>query len=567
MTGILAEKKREWKGFLFLIPSFAGVGIFWVIPFADVIRRSFFSAVSGEFTGLRNYGTIFENQAFRLAAGNTLRFFAVCIPALVLLSLLIAVLLTRRKKGMQLLKSMFLLPMAIPVASVVILWRVLFDRQGLLNHLFSLLSLSGIDWMNTDASFGVLVISYLWRNLGYDVVLWVAALGAVPESLYDAAKVDGAGEWKCFFHITLPNVLPALFTIVVLSLLNPGGISGGRRLPPGQHVSAAASLQQLVQGSVAGQNGSGGGGDRDGHPSFDSGAAENVGTGWMRGRSQRKGGKDEKGYDGNLDSSGRRGSISRTVSCLRIHDGRNGALSASRSCAGGSRRLCFLEAAAGISDSAFLCEAAPGFTGIFRDVLEFRKDYSFCPGRTDPCGSPGSLGICEIPFSGEEDFVYFVYCTDDDALSGDDAEQLSCAEQPGTSGYAGRNYSPGSVFHFSGLFNVSFFSGDSGGCSGIGKTGRGRRFSDFCADRDTSGVARYDFRPGAGIPGELESSGAAHGVFKDKREMAAVPVSAEYQHGAGGGCFRGVGAGAPSFCAGVPGRAGLSGAGNRLHGG
>lgn len=216
----MAEKKREWKGFLFLIPSFAGVGIFWVIPFADVIRRSFFSAVSGEFTGLRNYGTIFENQAFRLAAGNTLRFFAVCIPALVLLSLLIAVLLTRRKKGMQLLKSMFLLPMAIPVASVVILWRVLFDRQGLLNHLFSLLSLSGIDWMNTDASFGVLVISYLWRNLGYDVVLWVAALGAVPESLYDAAKVDGAGEWKCFFHITLPNVLPALFTIVVLSLLN-----------------------------------------------------------------------------------------------------------------------------------------------------------------------------------------------------------------------------------------------------------------------------------------------------------------------------------------------------------
>ena len=216
----MAEKKREWKGFLFLIPSFAGVGIFWVIPFADVIRRSFFSAVSVEFTGLRNYGTIFENQAFRLAAGNTLRFFAVCIPALVLLSLLIAVLLTRRKKGMQLLKSMFLLPMAIPVASVVILWRVLFDRQGLLNHLFSLLSLSGIDWMNTDASFGVLVISYLWKNLGYDVVLWVAALGAVPESLYDAAKVDGAGEWKCFFHITLPNVLPALFTIVVLSLLN-----------------------------------------------------------------------------------------------------------------------------------------------------------------------------------------------------------------------------------------------------------------------------------------------------------------------------------------------------------
>lgn len=214
------RRKRELKGLFFLLPSFAGVGIFWLVPFLDVVRRSFFSAVSGTFTGLKNYQSVFENQAFRLAAGNTLRFFAVCIPALVLLSLLIAVLLTKRKKGMQLLKSMFLLPMAIPVASVVLLWKVLFHDNGLLNHLFSVLSLNGVDWMNTDASFGVLVVSYLWRNLGYDVVLWVAGLGAIPSAMYDAARVDGAGEWKCFFFITLPNLLPAMFTIVVLSLLN-----------------------------------------------------------------------------------------------------------------------------------------------------------------------------------------------------------------------------------------------------------------------------------------------------------------------------------------------------------
>ena len=134
MTGSKKIKKREYKGFLFLLPSFAGVCLFWVIPYLDVIRRSFFSAVSGEFTGLKNYSTIFENQAFRLAAGNTLRFFLVCIPLLVVLSLMIAVLLTRRKKSMQALKSMFLLPMAIPVASVVLLWKVLFHNQGLLNH-------------------------------------------------------------------------------------------------------------------------------------------------------------------------------------------------------------------------------------------------------------------------------------------------------------------------------------------------------------------------------------------------------------------------------------------------
>lgn len=194
--------------------------MFWIVPYMDVIRRSFFSAVSGEFTGTRNYETIFENQAFRLAAGNTLMFFLVCIPLLVALSLLIAVLLTKQKKAMQLQKSMFLLPMAIPVASVVLLWKVMFHRNGLLNHLLALLSIQGVDWMNTEASFGVLVVSYLWRNLGYDIVLWVAGLGAIPAALYEAARVDGAGEWKCFISITLPNLLPSLFTIVVLSLLN-----------------------------------------------------------------------------------------------------------------------------------------------------------------------------------------------------------------------------------------------------------------------------------------------------------------------------------------------------------
>lgn len=216
----MKKRKGAFYGFLFIFPSFLGVCIFWLIPYLDVIRRSFFSAVSNQFTGWENYRTIFHNQAFLLAAGNTLRFFAICIPLLVALSLLIAVCLTRQKKRMQLLKSMFLLPMAIPVASVALLWKLLFDSQGLLNHLLSLFSIESIDWMHTGASFFVLVISYLWRNLGYDIVLWVAGLSAIPTALYEAARVDGAGEWKCFIKITMPNLLPSLFTIVVLSLLN-----------------------------------------------------------------------------------------------------------------------------------------------------------------------------------------------------------------------------------------------------------------------------------------------------------------------------------------------------------
>lgn len=214
------KKYKSYKGLLFILPSFAGVLVFWLIPYIDVIRRSFFSAVTGELTGIKNYKTVFENQAFQLAGTNTLRFFCVCIPILVLLSLIIAVLLTRQKKYMQGIKTMFLLPMAIPVASVVLLWRLLFHGHGLLNHFLKMLSILGVDWMNTGASFYVLVVSYLWRNLGYDIVLWVAGITSIPEVLYEAARVDGAGEWKCFTKITLPNLLPSLFTIVVLSLLN-----------------------------------------------------------------------------------------------------------------------------------------------------------------------------------------------------------------------------------------------------------------------------------------------------------------------------------------------------------
>lgn len=74
--------------------------------------------------------------------------------------------------------------------------------------------------MNSGAAFGVLVFSYIWKNLGYDVVLWIAGLHGIPESIYEAARVDGAGAWKCFFYITLPNIRPVAFTVVILSFLN-----------------------------------------------------------------------------------------------------------------------------------------------------------------------------------------------------------------------------------------------------------------------------------------------------------------------------------------------------------
>lgn len=214
------QKKNRRAGFLFLLPSLAGVMIFVLIPFLDAFRRSFFTAMSGQFVGLQNYVNVFHTKAFRAAVSNTARFMGICIPALILLSLFVAVVINQSRRPTEIYKTTFLLPMAIPVASVVLLWKVLFHKYGLINAGLSSQGISPIDFMNTDWAFWILIISYLWKNLGYDMILWLAGLANIPKSQYEAAQVDGANGLQCFLNITMPNMMPTLFTITVLSFLN-----------------------------------------------------------------------------------------------------------------------------------------------------------------------------------------------------------------------------------------------------------------------------------------------------------------------------------------------------------
>ncbi len=216
-----SDRSRAWIGFL--LPSFAGVSVFVLIPFLDVVRRSFSTAVTGEFAGFRNYQTVFENRAFLLAAGNTLRFTAVCLPLLIGGSLFLAVKISRCER-IGLLKSLFLFPFAVPAATVVLIWKMLFARQGILNG--ALVGLGWlpegalVDYMGTRAAFWVLVFSYLWKNTGYTLVLWLAGIFGVPEELKEAARVDGASEGQCFWRVVFPNLKGSLYTITVLSFLN-----------------------------------------------------------------------------------------------------------------------------------------------------------------------------------------------------------------------------------------------------------------------------------------------------------------------------------------------------------
>lgn len=205
---------------IFLAPSLIFVSAMILLPFLDAVRRSFFSAMSHEFAGLHNYKAVLENEAFQLAATNTARFIAVCLPLLLFFSLAFALMLNAFKEKRGIFKTTFLVPVAIPVASMVLLWKVIFHKNGLFNILLGGLGVGPIDWIGGSWAFGLLIITYLWKNVGYDMVLWLSGISGINSALYESAQIDGAGGFQQLVKITLPNLVPTFFTVTVLSILN-----------------------------------------------------------------------------------------------------------------------------------------------------------------------------------------------------------------------------------------------------------------------------------------------------------------------------------------------------------
>ena len=143
-----------------------------------------------------------------------------CLPLLMILSLFLAVLVRRAVRFQRWMKTGFLLPMAIPAASVVIFFKLVFDEKGWLGRLTGALGMEAVDWLASDWAFLVLIACYIWKNLGYDIILWLAGLGAIPGEQYEAARVQGAGEWACFWYITLPQLKETVFVTGLLSFVN-----------------------------------------------------------------------------------------------------------------------------------------------------------------------------------------------------------------------------------------------------------------------------------------------------------------------------------------------------------
>jgi multiple sugar transport system permease protein len=214
-------RREERIALAFLLPSLGGFLLFYLIPFLQSFWISFFSSpINGHFVGLNNYVSLLGNEVFGKAALNTLIFTGIGVPLLMGLSLALAMALSKKLLGQKALATMFLVPLVIPVASVVLVWQVLFDNSGALNGLLASLGITGADWLKSEWARYVIMVLFLWKNVGYDMVLFMAALAAVPTEQLESAELDGANALQKFRHIIWPRLLPTTFFVLIMSIIN-----------------------------------------------------------------------------------------------------------------------------------------------------------------------------------------------------------------------------------------------------------------------------------------------------------------------------------------------------------
>lgn len=241
---ILRNSSETRAAACFLAPSVCGVILFVLWPVCETVRRSFTDARGASFQGLANYESVLGNSAFRLAAANTARFLCICMPLLLAGSLALALLVRAVRRGARAFRTLYLLPMAVPVASIAFLWNVLFHENGLCSRVLQACGAQPVDFMGTGAAFWVLIGTYLWKNSGYDMILWIAGLDGIDPGYYEAAAVDGAGTWQMFRRITLPALRSTLCLTAVLSLINSFKVFREAYLVAGAHPHESMYLLQ-----------------------------------------------------------------------------------------------------------------------------------------------------------------------------------------------------------------------------------------------------------------------------------------------------------------------------------
>lgn len=215
------EAKIKRKSALFLAPSMLGVALFFVLPFLVVI---FYSVVNNpiqhKFVFLKNFVNVWNNAAFRLAAGNTFKFSLIAVPLVVVLSMALAFALDSAIPYKSQIRTLLLSPMMVPIASVVLIWQVLFHYNGVANEFIRFFGGKQIDWFKSDYALIVLVFLFLWKNLGYNMILFMSAIANIPKEIIEVAQIEQAKRWQIFLFIKTRYLSSTILFVTILSLIN-----------------------------------------------------------------------------------------------------------------------------------------------------------------------------------------------------------------------------------------------------------------------------------------------------------------------------------------------------------
>ena len=213
------EKKKSVL--LFLLPGLCMLLIFYIIPFFSGIGYSLMDgSYKNEFVGLKNYREIWQNSMFLLGLKNTMELSLICAPLLWILSFLLASALASIKPFGGFFRSSVLLPYLTPSSAILLVWLVLFDYGGPVNRALAALGAERVMWLSSGALRLPVVLMFLWKNLGFCLIIFLAALQSVPQPLYEYATLEGAGFMTRAFRITLPLVTPTAFLVFVLAWIN-----------------------------------------------------------------------------------------------------------------------------------------------------------------------------------------------------------------------------------------------------------------------------------------------------------------------------------------------------------
>ncbi|MCM1500097.1 MAG: sugar ABC transporter permease [Clostridium sp.] len=204
-----------------LLISLAGFAFFYIIPFAVSFYYSVMdNPITKEYCGMDNYRELFRNPYFMKGLKNTAFFMAVSIPLNIVLSLCIALGLRGMRQHSGMFHMFFLIPLAIPSATAAFFWQNFFGLQGTLNKFLAAFHIAGVDWLNGKYSMLVMVLIFIWKNIGYDMTLFLSGLSNIPEQYYEYADVEGAGRWWKLKNITLTYLMPTTFVVIIMTVVN-----------------------------------------------------------------------------------------------------------------------------------------------------------------------------------------------------------------------------------------------------------------------------------------------------------------------------------------------------------